>query len=125
MSKEQEKQNMKHKKEKADKSITVGELFELAECPLTLPESSNANKKRKRRKEKPIVIKLAPGHENWQPDPKVNMDIIMDAIERRAEAMYEVAKGNLKSETGRKYTLDEVKMALICEFERKLKERLN
>ena len=116
---------MKNNKENNDKSMTLGELFELAGCPLRVPEANNT--KRKRRPGKSIVIKLAPGSENWHPDPDVLASLLMQAIDRNAEALYKATNGNLPMGPGkrpRKMTLAEIKIALSFCFQRTVEERL-
>jgi len=116
---------MKSKKEKPDKTITMGELFELAWTPLILPEENNT--KRKRRTGEKIVVKLALGSENYKPDPKVTANILIQAIERKAEALYEATGGKLPMGPGKplkKFTLNEIKFALSSCFLWRVEERL-
>jgi len=115
---------MKSKKEKPDKTITMGELFELAWTPLIVPEENNT--KRKRRAGEKIVVELAPGSENYRPDPKVTAKILMDAVEKKAEALYEATGGRLPTGPGKrmkKITLPELKIALSSCFLRRVEER--
>ena len=60
---------MENSNKKKDNSITLGDLFEFAGCPLLLPidkKSHSHDLKRKRKTEKPIVVKMAPGSDNWK-----------------------------------------------------------
>lgn len=104
-------------------AITLGDVFEMAGFPLTLSESRQSEKvKRRRRKEPEIKIVMTP--EDREKVAIGFMYSLIDMIVKRADMVYEKTGGKVPGANGgrpKTYTRAQFKLFFLLDFEDKLK----